>query len=109
MKLFVTDEESNTWVGGGVKRVVGGFVVCTQGENMLIELEALFETKPSVASFHRSPAGPEESGAERADGSGFLEQLNRLTRGLSCADCIFNRSNSEELLTFILEVKVNKS
>lgn len=86
-----------------------GSVVCTQGENMLIELEALLETKPCVASFHCSPSDLEESGAERADGSSFLEQLNRLTRGLSCADCIFTRSNSEALLTFILEVKVDKS
>ncbi|KAK5621564.1 hypothetical protein CRENBAI_001618 [Crenichthys baileyi] len=28
-----------------------------------------------------------ESGAEKADGSGFFEQLNRLTRGLGRVDC----------------------
>lgn len=52
MKLFVTAEESNTWVGvrvgGREDRCVGaGAVVCTLGENMLINLEALFKTKPS--------------------------------------------------------------
>lgn len=68
-------------MGGGVlerrgKKKEGG---CTQGKNMLINLEALFNTKPS---FHRGPADLKESGAQKADGSDITEQLNALKRGL---------------------------
>lgn len=64
------------------RRVGGGG--CTQGENMLINLEALFNTKPS---FHRGPADLKESGAQKADGSDITEQLNALKRGLRHVDC----------------------
>lgn len=55
MKLFVTAEESNTWEGekeervsGGAGGGVGGDVVCTPAENMLIDFEAPFKTKALV-------------------------------------------------------------
>lgn len=77
MQLFVTAEESNTWEGEKEERVSGGAggwcrgaVVCTPGENMLIDFEALFKTKASVV-FASSRPDLEESGAIEADGSGF--------------------------------------
>lgn len=72
MQLFVTAQESNTWEGekeervsGGAGGGVAGAVVCTLGENMLINLEApRSRPKHRCRLLHHGPTDPEESGAE---------------------------------------------